>query len=253
MRLYKVWISTLFFLLVGCTPQTGTASLKSGSSVSVSIHGVNYTADPFEFVVIDPNDASNTGGGEHVGPFAAGGIMCCFTLPSKWSPGMKVQVRSTHWLPKNEKGELPRVEKVYMVEVPPYASGKVGELWVLRTAGGGIDVVSSDLQPDHPQWPGKIKGWPVPSKTYMFERWNLERENAENTVNVFRRLVAELNKQPKAKTYDAWNFAKEHNNSEIKGFSGPHDPAYRQFLKKDYAEGLHEAEARLMHVLQEKP
>jgi hypothetical protein len=253
MRLYKVWISTLFFLLVGCTPQTGTASLKSGSSVSVSIHGVNYTADPFEFVVIDPNDASNTGGGEHVGPFAAGGIMCCFTLPSKWSPGMKVQVRSTHWLPKNEKGELPMVEKVHTVEVPPYASGKAGELWVLRTAEGGIDVVSSDLQPDHPQWPGKVKGWPVPSKAYMLERWQLHHKLAEHSVRNYRDLIAELASNPSAAQRAAWEVDKQSFSDEVSAFKGPDDPAYAKYLKQRYEEGLRDSEARLESMKREKP
>jgi hypothetical protein len=36
-----------------------------------------------------------------------------------------------------------------------------GELWVLRGADGSMSVVSSDFQPDHPNWPGRVKDWPV--------------------------------------------------------------------------------------------
>ena len=157
MKYREFLMMALLGMLMACTSHPEGALSASGKGVSVSVHGVNYTANPFTFVVVDPNDESNIGGGEHIGPFAAGGIMCCFTLPKKWKPGMKVQVRSTHWLPRNDKDELPEVEKLYTVDVPPYANGKVGELWVLRTSDGGIEVVSTDLQPDHPQWPGRSK------------------------------------------------------------------------------------------------
>lgn len=240
-------------VLMGCSSEADTALSSLKREVSVRIHGMNYPADPFTFVVTDPKDASNVGGGEHVGPFSAGGIMCCFKLPKKWKPGLKVQVRTTHWLPKNEKGELPEVEQTQTVEVPPYADGKAGELWVLRTAKDDIALVSSGLQPDHPQWPGKVKGWPVPSREYMRERWELQRQLAENSVNNFRRSIAKLALDPKAQRHSAWKVQKQYQSEEVAKFKGPDDPEYARYLKAEYDEGLRHSEALLNSLMREKP
>ena len=177
--------------------------------------------------------------------------MCCFTLPSRWKAGLKVQVRSTHWLPKNDKDEIPEVEKVYTVDVPPYANGKVGELWVLRTSDGGIEVVSTDLQPDHPQWPGKVKGWPVPSKEYMRERRALAIKWAQETVDSYRASIAKLYSAPEAARKEAWEVDNKSLRNEVATFKGPEDPAYDRYLKKRYQEGLIRSENRLKELVEE--
>jgi len=196
MTIYKILFSTFLLLLCGCSPRGESGASRSGDRVSVSIHGVNYTEDPFEFSVVDPRDEKNNGGGEHIGPYAAGGIVCCFKLPAKWSPGTVIEVESRHWLSTGNGEEISAIEKKHTVELPAYANGKAGELWVLRRSDGGIDIVSSDLQPDHPQWPGNIKDWPVPSREFMLERWELERKLAELNVRVYQESTAELNRSP---------------------------------------------------------
>ncbi|MFK3737215.1 DUF3304 domain-containing protein [Massilia sp. TN1-12] len=253
MKYREFLMMALLGTLMACTSHPDGALSASGKGVSVSVHGVNYTANPFTFVVVDPSDESNIGGGEHIGPFSAGGIMCCFTLPKKWKAGMKVQVRSTHWLPKNDKGELPEVETVYTVDVPPYANGKVGELWVLRTSDGGIEVVSTDLQPDHPQWPGKVKGWPVPSKEYVRERWALQAELAKEAVETYRRLIGKLEQAPEAARKDAWAVDSKYMRDEVAAFKGPLDPAYALYLRNKYGEGLRAAQIELEQLMKEEP
>ena len=253
MRYCRFLMMTLLGMLLGCTSHSNPTSSKSGKRVSVSVHGVNYTANPFTFVVMDPDNESNIGGGEHIGPFSAGGIMCCFTLPSKWKAGLKVRVRSTHWLPKNDKGELPEVEKVYTVDVPPYANGKVGELWVLRISDGRIEVVSTDLQPDHPQWPGKVKGWPVPSKEYMRERWALYVKLAEELVDNNRKLIDELVSAPEETRLAAWKLDSMNFRDEVASFKGPSDPAYGLYLKNRYKEDLRKSVVRLEELKKAKP
>lgn len=44
------------------------------NTVPVSVHGVNYAADEFSYVIEDPANKKNTAGGETVGPFAAGAV-----------------------------------------------------------------------------------------------------------------------------------------------------------------------------------
>jgi hypothetical protein len=253
MTIYKILFSTFVLLLCGCSARGESGASRSGDRVSVSIHGVNYTADPFEFSVVDPRDEKNNGGGEHIGPYAAGGIVCCFKLPAKWSPGTVIEVESRHWLSTENGEEISAIEKKHTVELPAYANGKAGELWVLRKSDGGFDIVSSDLQPDHPQWPGKIKGWPVASREFMLERWELERKNAESGVQLYRGLIAKLEKSPESTLGKAWAYDKENREDEIKLFSGSKDPAYMQYLIERYKEGLRWTESRLAQIMRGKP
>ncbi|MBC7683951.1 MAG: DUF3304 domain-containing protein, partial [Bdellovibrionales bacterium] len=88
------------------------------TDVPVPIHGVNHRAEAFSYVLVDPTNSKNTGGGELIEPFSAGGTMCCYTLPIKWRPGIKVEIKATHWLPKLADDTLPEVSKNYLVEVP---------------------------------------------------------------------------------------------------------------------------------------
>jgi hypothetical protein len=251
MKPYIGLLSALALLSAGCSKVIEPTDLPKSNTGSVNVHGVNYTAEPFRYVLVDPANPSN-GAAEHISPFGGGGIMCCFTLPKCWSPGIRVTVQSTHWLPKTEKGDFPGVEKIYTVEVPAYPEG-AGELWVLRTADGAIELVTSNVEPDHPQWPGKIKGWPEPSLAYQRERWELYRKLAEDNVDLYRERLEHLRTYAQAHLQNGWDFEKEHDPNALKKFSGASDPAYADYKKESYIEGLRRSEARLEQLLIEKP
>ena len=238
-------------LLLGICLVTGCAEK---TDVDVNLHGVNYGGDAFSFYVTDPADpkSSPTGGGI-IDPFAAGGTTCCVTLPTKWRPGIKVQVHTTHWLPETPDGRLPEVKNVQLVDLPTYATGVPGELWVMRAADGSVSVISSDFQPDHPQWPGTVKGWPVPSLEYRRERWELYKKEAEGYVEFYLEALDELEKSPKTRSGQAWESASKYDRDEIKGFSGPDDPRYLTFLREDYLKGLKRSQARLTGVMEMRP
>ncbi|MGX4640732.1 DUF3304 domain-containing protein [Massilia sp. SYSU DXS3249] len=254
MKRYIKLISTLALLLVGCSKAVEMTESPKANTVSVSVHGVNYTADPFRYVLVDATDPSNgTGGGEHITSFGGGGTSCCFRLPERWRPGIQARVRSTHWLPEDDKGNLPEVEKVYDVEIPAYPTGKAGELWILRTADGGIELVMSNVEPDHPQWPGKVKGWPQPSLEYQRERWELHRGIAQSYVDSYRGSLEHLQKYAQAHLQNGWDFDKQHNRELVKKFSGPNDPAYAEYTRTSYVEGLRRSKERLEQLLKEKP
>jgi hypothetical protein len=247
-----------------------TACAKTGTA-SVSIHGVNYTDQEFSYTVEDPADKNNRGGGELINPFAAGGTMCCYDLPRKWRPGIKVQVNFTRWLAKKADGSLPEVRESHVVEVPPYVNGKVGELWVLRNADGTMGVVSSDYQPDHEKWPGKVKGWPVPSLAYQRERWDLYIEHAEGYVQLYKKMLDELEKSPDTRAAVDWDYAAENaakyregvrsdrnkfakeNRDLLNRFSGPSDPNFRSWLKQDYEQSLKESELEFKKLKDSRP
>jgi hypothetical protein len=223
------------------------------STVSVSLHGVNYTVEPFTYMVMDAESPDKIGGGEHIDSFSAGGTTCCATLPRKWQPGIKLQINTIHRLKPRQDGSLPEVKQRHVVEVPKYVDGKPGELWVLRNADGSVGVVSSDFQPDHVRWPGKVKGWPVPSLEYQRERWELFRKHEADGVASFLSALAELAENPEKHFKENWEHTQEHHPDDLRGFSGPSDPKYREFLKKRFEDGLAQSRMRLKTVMDEKP
>jgi Protein of unknown function (DUF3304) len=230
-------------LLGGCEEPT----------VGVNIHGVNYSGNTFSFSVSDPAKPKSGAGSGLIDPFGASGISCCVTLPKKWQPGIKVLVHTRHWLPKLPDGTLPEVKEEHVVEVPQYGDGTPGELWVLRWADGSLSVVSSDFQPDHPKWPGKVKGWPVPSLEYQRERWEIYRKHEEGGVRLFESLLNQLKKDPIGRAKEDWEFTIKDTPSALKGFSGPEDPRYHLALRKEYEEGLARSKRRLKEVMEARP
>jgi hypothetical protein len=246
------------------------AKMEIGTA-SVSIHGVNHTDEVISYRVVDPANADNHGGGELIDPYGAGGTTCCYELPKKWRPGIKIQVNLTRRPPKKGDGSLPKVQENHVIEVPPYADGKVGDLWVLRNADGTLGVVSSDYQPDHEKWPGKTKGWPVPSLAYQRERWDLYIEHEEGYVQLYKELLDELEKSPDRRAADTWSFKAENAAKYAEGdrsdrngrakadrdllaqFSGPGDPKFRKWLKQYYEHSLQEAELKVQKLKDSRP
>jgi hypothetical protein len=223
------------------------------SALPVSIHGVNYSVDPFSFELRDPNDPKNMGDGELVNSYAAGGTTCCYELPKKWQPGIKVIIQSKHWLGKAADDSLHDVAGTHVIEIPRYPDGKPGELWVLRTANGTMDIVSSDFQPDHPRWPGKVKGWPVPSLAYQRERWDKYIDHQKIFITALEALTAKLNTSPDDAAQEMWDHSSQYDKKELIGFDGPHDPKYRAKLKREYAEGLEQTWAEIRRLQKGRP
>jgi hypothetical protein len=242
-------------ILIGVSCMAGVVGLAlsqyRGAHVSVSLHGVNYSDREFSYFIADPENPKKTIGGEHIAPFAGGGTTCCAALPWKWKPGTKVRLTTTHWLKKRPDGSLPEVTQEHEVEVPEY--GEAAELWVVRDAQGKISVVSSNVQPDHPSWPGKIKGWPVPSVEYQRERWEIYREVAQAHVNAFVSLSKEFEDDPIKHAKEMWEHDKEYSAKEIAEFKGPTDPRYHEHLKKSYIEGLSSSRNELEEIMRSKP
>lgn len=221
--------------------------------VDVNVHGVNYTDNTFTYVVVDPENPAGGAGDGLIEPFAAGGTTCCAKLPRKWQPGIKLQVRTTHYLQQRPAETVVESRKLHVVDVPKYIDGTPGELWVLLNGDGSVSVVSSDLQPDHAEWPGKIKGWPIPSLEYRRERWELYRKHEEGGVRLYVSLLAELKNEPEKHLKESWDHTKKRYPSDLAGFSGPNDPRYLISLKKEYGEGLERSQKLLKNVMDMKP
>ena len=227
------------------------AACNNNSATSVSVHGVNYSDQEFTYVIQDPLHPSNQAGGETIGRYEAGGIMCCFTLPAKWQPGMKINIDYTYYLPKKPDGSLPEIRKSAVVDMPHYDEPQ--ELWVLRNVDGSMAIISSIYQPDHPKWPGKIKGWPVPSLDYKRERWALymkhELDGLKNSEMMLRNLLS----NPAKETKEAWDFEVSRDSALKSKFSGFNDPKYFYYLKSDYEESLANSKEMVKKMEENKP
>ena len=223
------------------------------SALPVSIHGVNYGVEPFSFELQDPSDPKNKSDGELVDSYAAGGTTCCYVLPKKWQPGLKVTIRSKHWIGKAADKSLHDIASTHLVEVPRYPDDKPGELWILRAEEGTMDIVSSDFQPDHPKWPGKVKGWPVPSLAYQRERWDLYVNTEADYVTTFKELLKKFASFPDETAQDDWDTTMKYDSKALIGFTGPRDARFRKRLKQEYEEGLERSQANLNRLQKDRP
>jgi hypothetical protein len=240
-------------MLLGVTLMFFSLMLASEQrTVEVNLHGVNYSEKEFRFYVVD-SSSSTSGGGELIDPFGAGGITCCATLPKNWQPGTKLEVRTVHWLKRRPDGTRPEIREVHQVEIPRYATGKPGELWLLREADGKISAVSSDLQPNHPRWPGKIKGWPIPSLEYRREKWEITRKHEEDGLSAAVEVLNELEKSPATVAKKIWETEKEYSPKSVAGFSGPNDPRYLSAVTNRIKQGLIQTKQRLKEIVEAKP
>lgn len=233
-------------LLLVCSPmlyawaggKRSAAPQADSAFVPVPIQGVNHTAEPVRFVLTDPGNKENNGGGETIDAYSAGGTMCCYRLPSRWRKGIKIEVTEIYRPPNQANADLPKVEKKHVLEVPRYAGGEVGELWVTRERTGVVSIVSSNFQPDHPSYPGKVKGWPVPDLAHQRKLYDRYIHDAQLTLNLFAQSLEGLNTDPKGHVKEAWDFSLEYDAEALKPFHGPNDPAYIAMLRKNYTDEL---------------
>lgn len=246
-------ISARRTILLACLGTLPVVGICSTDKIPANIHSVNYSDEEFEYNLEDPLDSSNRVNGESVEPYVASGTMCCYSLPKKWHSGIKVTVHATYSFKKTPDSEITEVPQVQTVEVPPYVDGKVGEIWVVRAANGDLSVVSSDYQPSHAKWPGKVKGWPVPSVKYKRQRWDilikLAKENLETDLNINRKLI----ENPDAQAKLTWDLQKEYWPQDINRFHGPDDVQYRQYLINESKNSIKTSRSKLQKLIDSRP
>jgi hypothetical protein len=137
---------------------------------AVGIETLNYTARDLNYIAVEaPDDPSNRGGGDGATPFSSGGHVCCFDIPDQWHPGLQVVV--LYQLEPERKGY-----RRQLVDVPPYAGGEVGDIWLIVHADESVEAVVSNYAPSRPEWPGRVKGYPVPTREYRLKRWEIKLE-----------------------------------------------------------------------------
>ncbi|WP_230505627.1 DUF3304 domain-containing protein [Janthinobacterium sp. FW305-128] len=165
-------------LLAACLP---------GVAMAASIQALNYSSREVNYIAVEnPGNTNSGGGGDAIDPYGQGGTICCFSVPEKWHADLKVVV-------VYQLSPDPTFHRE-TVSVPPYPDGKAGDIWLIVYEDGSVGVVVSHYGPSRPEWPGKIKGYPVPTKEYRDERrrQKLKREKA-TLLTLERTLLRDVN------------------------------------------------------------
>jgi hypothetical protein len=164
-------IAAMMVLTTACASPIEKA--KDGT-VGVGIKSLNYSGKEVAYIAVEkPDDPNSGGGGDALNPYSSGGTICCFSIPKKWQSDLKVVVKYQFYPEKEYRKKL--------VSVPPYAAGEPGDIWLIVYSDDSVEAVVSDYLPTRPEWPGKIKGYPIASREYRLKRWEekLQMEKAE--------------------------------------------------------------------------
>ena len=169
MRRAFLAIAAITFM-TACIPP---AEASKEDRVGAGVKAINYSGKEIEFIAVErPGEPDSGGGGESLNPYSSGGTVCCFGIPIKWHPELKVLIKFRFYSEQETRRHL--------VSVPPYAAGEAGDIWLIVYEDESVEAVVSDYLPTRPEWPGKIKGYPVASREYRLKRWEekLERDKA---------------------------------------------------------------------------
>lgn len=220
---------------------------------------LNYTGKEIEYIAIhEPGKATNGAGGGALSPYGASGSMCCFSLPKAWRPGLQVLVEFKFW--KEEGDSYPHTNhpsmraaafKVFsrLVDIPPYTIADVGTVWTIMHADETVEVLVSDLSPSHPQWPGRVKGNPVPSREYRLKLWQREVDLAVKSLERSK----SVDHSDATGRKESWKLLTQYRRDEAKAFSGPDDPTFITFLEEQRTRNIQWAKDRLDYLMSIKP
>ncbi len=185
----KIMLTLLALILSACS------HLGQADELSAPLTSVNYTDWPFDWVGVTKVETPNqTMAADRVSAFSASGLMCCVILPREWRKGMELIVATRdgtraetpeEW----SKEKMPTIQ--HRVPVPPYTPQDMGTVWVQLLPGGKVVLVVSRYDPDHPSWPGEVKGWPVPTLEFRRQIWDRDMDLMRKNLEDFESAVQE--------------------------------------------------------------
>ena len=216
-----------------------------GRQVAVAVSAINYTeVELSSFLFINP-ETNAPAGGPPLLPYSGGGTMCCYELPQHWRPGIRVKLRYEWWDAQRTDTDYQFLE----VELPRY-EGEPTMLWALFYPDGEVEVLASAVDPGHPQWAGRERGWPVPSQAYRLKMW--ERDMAQLRFSENDYSAAALNTSPEA-LLQTWRHAEKYDSQDIAGFSGPDDPRFIKYRQKLFEDAVERTRQRIRQMEASKP
>lgn len=221
---------------------SGCASLGKSNDVSLNITGVDYAGTGMDaYQVKDPDNPKNRGGGFSIRPYSADGVQCCYTVPKEWHPGLKATVLLRYPLEGTTHDEISAslakrqaegtLVETYQVEIPRYTTPAKGTLWVQFLPNKHVNLVVSDLDPSHKDFPGKVKGWPVPSVEYRRKLVDQKISEVQDRLAFNKEALEDLRENPEETTKEYWESFRRTRTLDESKYSGPDDPDFRFFLR----------------------
>ncbi len=178
-HLYRCFAVTILTVVMTACSSLG---LHKEEYSGATVIAVNYSGHELSYIAVeDPKNPGNAGGGDALNPYSGGGHICCFGIPDKWRPDLQVIVEYKIWPEK----EYRRV----LTNVPPYSNNKPGDIWIMVHEDDSVEAVVSNAGPSHPDWPGKIKDWPTPSREYRLKVWERKLREEKDALVRFEKAV----------------------------------------------------------------
>uniref|UniRef100_UPI000527DEEF DUF3304 domain-containing protein n=1 Tax=Caldimonas manganoxidans TaxID=196015 RepID=UPI000527DEEF len=224
----------------------GCASIGQDERDAVAVAAVNYTGKELNAVLFKDPQTGRVAGGSGADPYSASGGMCCYSLPRRWRPGIKVQVRYDWWTGSSRNRHYEYIEQ----ELPPYPTDEPGMLWALFYEDGSVEVLASAVDPGHPQWPGRIKHWPIPSRERLLQLWQIEYDKEARLLRYYERMAKGFSDKERR---EVWDYYSKYWKEKAQGFDGPDDPRFIEMLKRDGRESLESTKVRLEEMRRNKP
>lgn len=223
---------------------SGCASLGQSHDVSLNITGVDYAGTGMDaYQVKDPDNPKNRGGGFSIRPYSADGVQCCYTVPKEWHPGLKATVLLRYPLEGTTHDEISAslakrqaegtLVETYQVEIPRYTTPAKGTLWVQFLPNKHVNLVVSDLDPSHKDFPGKVKGWPVPSVEYRRKLIDARMLESQERLERSKDLLDAVISGDISVLKRNWGYYKDISPEEISNFKSYLDPNFKSFFIKN--------------------
>ena len=193
-------------LLAACLP---------GVAMAASIQALNYSSREVDYIAVEnPGNTNSGGGGDSIRPYGQGGSICCFSVPEKWHAELKVVVAYQFYPDPTLHRET--------VSIPPYPNGKAGDIWLIVYEDDSVGAVVSHYGPSLPEWPGKIKGYPVATKEYRTQRRKAKIELEKKWLDTMEKGLARNSNKMTVTEIDELKDVIEYKKKLIQSLEGMH-------------------------------
>ncbi|MBE2167842.1 MULTISPECIES: DUF3304 domain-containing protein [unclassified Cobetia] len=218
---------------------------QESDTVELNITGADYAGTGIRaFRVKNPDVPDAYGDGGSMAPYGGGGIRCCYQVPKQWHEGLTAEIEVYYPLKGKNGDEMVEdlkkreaagnVTETFNVSVPKYQTPAAGTLWVQFMPDKEIKVVVSDLSPDHEDFPGDVKGWPVPSDEYRISLIDRDLKLEKGDLKLFIDSLDEWTNEPSGESLRAaWVSYEKHFKDKIKSINGYKDPRFLELLIKE--------------------
>lgn len=164
---------------------------------------------------------------------------------------MKVEIHYELYFPAQPGEKIQTMTESSVINIPKYVEPQ--EMWVVRDTTGEMNIILSDFQPDHPKWPGKVKGWPLPTLAYRRERADIVIRATQSDIKAVEDLFNGMKNKPNETAKEMWQFSEKYNRSSIEGYAGYTDKNYQNSLIRHLGESLAEGKKTMKSLEANRP